>query len=64
MFRFNPETLNEEEDIDLVCTIPKSQSLSHGHFDTIVVIDGDEVQVTGLAGKCNIDIIYKLFVYL
>ena len=64
IFRFNPETLNEEEDIDLVRAIPKSQSLPHGHFDTVVVIDGDEAQATGLAGKCNIDIVYKLFVYL
>jgi len=29
------------------------------HF-TIVVIDSDEAQATGLAGKCNIDIVYKL----
>ena len=64
IFRFNPETLNEEEDIDLVCAISKLQSLPYGHFDTVIVIDSDEVQVTGFASKCNIDIIYKLFLYL
>ena len=54
LFRFNLESLQDGEDVDLVRAIPVSKSLPNGRFDTVVVIDGDEAEATGLAGTYDI----------
>ncbi len=54
LFRFNLESLQDGEDVDLVQAIPVSKSLPNGQFDTVVVIDGDEAEATGLAGTYDI----------
>ena len=51
MFRFHPEGINDsDEEKDLVKAIPRSAQNQDGHFDTVVVIAGNEAESTGLAG--------------
>lgn len=51
MFRFHPEGINDgEEENDIVKAIPRSPQNPDGHFDTVVVILGNEAESTGLAG--------------
>ena len=52
MFRFHPVSLHdEEEEHDLVKAMPLSKSLPAGRFDTVIVLDKDEAESTGMAGK-------------
>jgi len=52
MFCFHPVTLNdEEEEYDLVKAMPISKSLPAGCFDTVIILDKDEAESTGMAGK-------------
>jgi len=52
MFCFHPVSLNdEEEEYDLVKAMPISKSLPAGCFDTVIVLDKDEAESTGMAGK-------------
>ena len=51
MFRFHPQCINDgEEENDLVKAIPRSSQNPDGHFDTVVVIVGDEAESTGMPG--------------
>ena len=54
MFRFNLESLQDMENVNLVQVIPVSKSLPNGQFDTVVVIDSNEAEATGLAGIYDI----------
>jgi len=52
MFRFHPVSLHdEEEEHDIVKAMPLSKSLPAGRFDTVIVLDKDEAESTGMAGK-------------
>jgi hypothetical protein len=51
MFRFHPEGIQDtDEENDLVKALPRSPQNPDGHFDTVIVIVGDEAESTGLAG--------------
>jgi hypothetical protein len=53
MFRFHPEAVQDdnENENDIVRAIPFSTSHPRGRFDTVVVIDSDSAEATGLEGK-------------
>jgi hypothetical protein len=51
MFRFHPEGIQDtEEENVLVKALPISAQNPDGHFDTVVVVVGNEAESTGLAG--------------
>lgn len=51
MFRFHPETLQDEgEEDDIVKAIPASSQLPEGRFDTVVALVSDTAESTGLTG--------------
>jgi len=51
MFRFHPQGIQDtEEENDLVKALPRSAQNPDGHFDTVIVIVGNEAESTGLAG--------------
>lgn len=51
-FHFQPEALqDDEEENDVVKALPVSSSLPHGRFDTVIFMDGDDAESTGLAGE-------------
>lgn len=51
MFRFqHGEIHDNDEEKDIVKAIPRSKKLSKERFNTVVVIDTDEAEATGLAG--------------
>jgi len=57
MFRFHPETIQDDDDVDgcdIVRAIPSSPSYHKGQFDTVIVIDKDDAEATGMEGKCDI----------
>ncbi len=52
---FQTETLHEEVDeADIVKAIPISKKHPHGHFDTVIVMENDDAEATGLAGKVQL----------
>lgn len=51
MFRFHPEGLHDDShEQDIVKAFPSSSSLPEGRFDTVIVMDTDEAEATGLEG--------------
>jgi len=63
MFQFHPETIQDDDDgCDIVRAIPSSPSFHKGRFDTVIVIDKDDAEATGLEGKCDVCFNSKLYV--
>jgi hypothetical protein len=55
MFRFHPEIIQDDDDeCDIVRAIPCSTSLPRGRFDTVIFIDSDNAEATGLEGEYNV----------
>jgi len=51
MFRFQPPALQDNnEEADTVKAMPISRTRPHGRFDTVVVMDSDNAEATGMAG--------------
>ena len=51
MFHLHSEGIHDtEEENDLVKALPQSAQNPDGHFDTVIVIVGNEAESTGLAG--------------
>jgi len=53
MFRFHPETIQDDDEDDIVKAIPSSMSHPEGRFDTVIFIDNENAEATGLEGKRN-----------
>jgi hypothetical protein len=51
MFRFHPQSIqDDEEEIDLVRALPRSDQNPCGRFDTVIAIVGNTAESTGLDG--------------
>jgi hypothetical protein len=51
MFRFHPEIIQDDnEECDIVRAVPCSSPCPRGRFDTVIVIDNDIAEATGLEG--------------
>ena len=51
MFCFHPEALQDDEDIyDIVYALGILSTNPSGQFDTVIVMDGDNTEATGLEG--------------
>ncbi|KAJ3486723.1 hypothetical protein NLJ89_g11786 [Agrocybe chaxingu] len=56
-FKFHPHSLHDDpdgEERDTVKALPTSNALPHGRFDTVVALNTDEAQSTGLQGISHI----------
>ncbi len=52
MFHFHPVPLQDDDnEQDIVRALPVSKSNPHGRFDTVVVLENDTAESTGLEGK-------------
>jgi len=51
MFHFQPQALHDEEEKDVVKAMPISKSLPFERFDTVIVMNDNIAEATGLEGK-------------